>query len=166
MKHIFLLGILLLTLTGCQDKAKEQAAHDAAIATKAKAELRAEYEAKEEAKRREAKAKEDSLKQSKLNNMGINMQNGTIIIDTNKTKTFFKHLGNKMELQIKKMSEDFQKGAIHTQEAGINIDKEHIDIDLNKTKTLLEIWSKKLQIFVNEFDNVAKNLEMNTSKGY
>ncbi len=164
MKHIFLLGILLLTLTGCQDKAKEQAAHDAQIAEKVRAEVRAEYEAKEAA--RKAELEKQKQVATKLNRMGIDMENGKIIIDTNQTKTFFNNLGKQMQQKIKKMSEDLQKGVIHDQEAGIEIDNEHINIDLNKTKTLLEIWTKKMQGFVKEFDNVAKNLERNTSKGY
>jgi len=165
MKHLLLTFILLLSFTGCQDKkndAKAQAEHDAKIAAAARAEVRAEYEAKQSAEKAQAEAQ----KNTKLNQMGIDMHNGTITIDTNKTKDFFNALNTKMEMQMKKISDDLQKGIIDAQEEGIQISDERITIDLNKTKNLLEVWGKKIQNFAKEFDEVAQTLEMNnTSKG-
>ncbi|PTB83659.1 hypothetical protein C9926_01735 [Sulfurovum lithotrophicum] len=164
MKNLLLTLILILSFTGCQDKkndAKAQAQHDAKIAAEARAEVRAEFEAKKKAEKEQAQAQKDT----KLNQMGIDMHNGTIIIDTNKTKDFFNSLNKKMELQMKKISDDLQKGIIDIQEEGIQVNNERITIDLNKTKNLLEIWGKKIQDFAKEFDEVAQTLEMNTSKG-
>jgi len=165
MKHLLLTLILLLTLSGCQDKetdAKKQAAHDAKIAAQARAEVRAEYEAKQAAQKAQAEAQ----KHTKLNQMGVDMNNGTIIIDTNKTKSFFDALNQKMETQMKKISDDLQKGIIDAKEEGVEINNERITIDLNKTKNLLEIWGKKIQSFAKEFDEVTQTLEINTSKGH
>jgi hypothetical protein len=164
MKHLLISLILLLTFTGCQDKendAKKQAAHDANVAAQARAEVRAEYEAKQAAQ----KAQIEAQKNSNLNQMGVAMHNGTITIDTNKTKDFFNALNQKMEIQMKKISDDLQKGIIDAQEEGIQINDERITIDLNKTKNLLDVWGKKIQSFAKEFDQVAQTLEMNTSKG-
>jgi len=161
MKHLLLSLIVLLSLTACQDKkndAKAQATHDAKIAAQAKEELRAEMKAKK-------KAEEAKQKNAKLNNMGIAVNGGTIIIDTNKTKDFLQQLSQKMERQMQKISNDLQKGIIDAKEEGIQINDEHISIDLNKTRNLLEDWSKKIQVFVNEFDEVSNTLETNTSKG-
>lgn len=161
MKHLLITLILLLTFTGCQDKehdAKKQAAHDAKIAAQARAEVRAEFEAKQAAQK-------EAQKNTKLNQMGIGMHNGTITIDTNKTKSFFDTLNQKMEVQMKKISDDLQRGIIDAKEEGIQVNDEKITIDLNKTKNLLEVWSKKIQSFAKEFDEVTKTLEMNTSKG-
>jgi hypothetical protein len=166
MKHLLLSLILLLSLTACQDKkndAKAQAAHDAKIMAQAKADVLAELEAKKKA---ELAQKSEQEKNAKLNQVGIAIDQGTIIIDTNKTKDFLQQLSQKMEIQMKKISDDLQKGIIETEEAGININNEHINIDLNKTRNLLEDWSKKIQIFVNEFDEVSNNAEINTSKGH
>ena len=165
MKHLLLTLMLLLTFTGCQDKkndAKAQAEHDAQVAAQAKAEVRAEYEAKQAAQ----KAKLEAQKHTKLNQMGVDMHNGTIIIDTNKTKSFFDALNQKMEIQMKKISDDLQKGIIDAKEEGVQINNEHITIDLNKTRNLLEIWGQKIQSFAKEFDEVAQTLEVNTSKGH
>jgi hypothetical protein len=159
MRHLLITLILLLSFTGCQDKEKEakvQAQHDAQIAKKVRAEVLAEVE----------KEKQEATKNEKFNKVGININNGTITIDTNKTKDFFKQFSNTMEVKMKKISDDLQQGIIETKEAGIDINNEHIHIDLNKTKNLLEVWGKKIQIFAQEFDNLAKSIEdNNTYKG-
>jgi len=164
MKHLLITLIVLLSFTGCQDKendAKKQAAHDAKIAAKAKAEVLAELEAKQAVQ----KANIETQRNTKLNQIGVAMRNGTITIDTNKTKNFFNTLNKKMELQMKKISDDLQKGIIDAKEEGIQVNNERISIDLNKTKTLLETWGKKIKNFAKEFDEVAQTLDINTSKG-
>lgn len=162
MKHLLLILILLLTLTGCQNKkndAKAQTEHDAQVAAQAKAEVRAEYEAKQATQ----KAKIEAQKHTKLNQMGVDIHDGTIVIDTNKTKSFFDTLNQKMETQMKK---NLQKGIIGAKEEGVEVNNERITIDLNKTKNLLEIWGKKIQSFAKEFDEFAQTPEINTSKGH
>ena len=159
MRHLLITLILLLSLTGCQDKEKEaqiQAERDAQIAKKVRAEVLAEVE----------KEKQETMKNEKFNKVGININNGTITIDTNKTKDFFKKFSKSMEAKMKKISDDLQQGIVDSKEAGININNEHVNIDLNKTKTFLEDWAKKIQVFAHEFDNISKDLDnMNTNKG-
>ncbi len=90
MRYLLISLMLLLSFTGCEDK-EQQAKHDAKIAQQARAELLAELEAKKELQDKNT---------SKLNNMGINMEDGTITIDTNKTKDFFRDLNEKMAVQM------------------------------------------------------------------
>jgi hypothetical protein len=159
MRYLFIPLLLLLFFTGCEDK-EQQAKHDAQIAQQARAELLAELEAKKVQKKKE---------NAKLNNMGINVDDGTITIDTNKTKDFFNDLGQKMDIEMKKMAADMEKGIIEYKEAGVEVNEQHIHIDLNKTHDLLLNWGKTIQVFVQEFDEMAKTLEINstntTSKG-
>jgi len=160
MRHLLFTLILLLTFTGCQDKEKEakaQAEHDVQIAKKVRTEVQAEYKAEALRKQQEAN------KNAKFNKVGINVNNGMITIDTNKTKDFLKQFSKTMEAKMKKISDDLQQGIVETQEAGVDINKEHIHIDLNKTQDLLENWGKKIQIFVHQFDEIAKNLENNNT---
>ena len=163
MRHLLITLILLLSFSGCQDKEKEakaQAAHDAQIEKKVRAEMLAEFEAEK------LKLKHEAEKNAKFNKVGINVNKGTITIDTNKTKDFFKQLTKDMEVKMKKITADLQHGIVESKEAGINIDNEHVNIDLNKTKTFLETWTKKIQVFAHEFDNISKNIEnTNTDKG-
>ena len=153
MRYLLMSLILLLSFTGCEDK-EQQAKHDAKIAQQARAELLAELEAKKDLQDKNT---------SKLNNMGINVDDGTITIDTNKTKDFFRDLNKKMGEQMKKLSDDLEKGVVETKEAGIEINEQHIHIDLNKTQDLLIDWVKKIQVFVQEFDEIAKTLEINST---
>lgn len=157
MRYLLMSLIILLSFTGCEDKeqqSRQQAKHDAKIAQQARAELLAEIEAKKDIPDKNS---------SKLNQMGINIDDGTITIDTNKTKDFFRDLNKKMEVHMKKISDDLEKGILETKEAGIEINEQHIHIDLNKTQDLLLDWGNKIQVFMQEFDELAKTLETNNS---
>jgi len=152
MKHILFPLILLLSFSGCQDKKEEQAQYDAKIAQKARAELLKEQT---EAK----KMKEELEKNNKYSKIGITSEDGKIIIDTNKTKSYFKDLAHQMKTKMDKMSKDLEKGIVKNEEAGIEANETHINIDLNKTKSFLDTWGKKMQGFVKEFDDIAKEFD-------
>ena len=158
MRHLLLSLLLLLTLSGCQDKEqqqKEQAKHDAQIAQQARTELLAQLEKEKQAQ---------EAKNNRFSHMGVKMDQGTITIDTNKTKDFLKDLGRRMNVQMKQVSDDLQKGIIDAQEAGVKVNNGNINIDLNKTQTLLDEWSKKIEGYVKEFDEIAKEIEDNRTK--
>lgn len=158
MRHLFLAFILLFFFTGCQDKEqaqKEQAAHDAKVAEQARAELLAELE-------EEKKAEEE--KNNRFSHMGVKMDQGTIIIDTNQTKDFLKELSKKMHVQMQQVSADLQKGVIDAQEGGVKINNGNINIDLNKTQTFFDEWSKKVEGYVKEFDEMVQVIEHNTTQ--
>ena len=184
MRHLLVSLILLLSLTGCQDKKQldqeAQAKHDAKIAQQARAEVLAELKAGklqiekvlQEQVLQEGilpqtptptKEEKHSLehKNAQLNKMGIHMEKDSINIDTNKTKEFFNDLSKKLNVQMKKISDDLEKGIIDTKEAGVEINDKHIHIDLNKTQNILENWAKKIQVFVEEFDEITNNIENN-----
>ncbi len=162
MRYLLIMLILLLSLIGCEDTdqlAKQQAAHDAKIAQQARAELLAELEAEKLREQKELQEKNET----KLTKMGVHMDDGIITIDTNKTKAFFRDFNQKMSAQMEKISEDLEKGVIETKEAGVEMNDQYIHIDLNKTQDLLEEWGKKIQIFVQEFDEMARSVETNAS---
>jgi uncharacterized lipoprotein YehR (DUF1307 family) len=151
MKYILFSILILFSLTGCQDKREDQAKHDAKIAQEARAQLIKEQE--------EAKKMQEELEEkSKYSQIGITSKEGKIIIDTNKTKEYFRGLAHQVKTKMDKMSKDLERGIIKNEEAGIEMDETHINIDLNKTKTFLEAWGKKMQGFVREFDEVAKEI--------
>lgn len=173
MRYLLITLTLLLSLSGCQDKKQlddeAQAKHDAKIAKQVRAEVLAELQAekiqKKEIQTQSPTKEKHSLehKNAQLNQMGIHMENDSITIDTNKTKEFFNDLSKKLDVQMKKISDDLEKGIIDTKEAGVEINEKHIHIDLNKTQNMLEDWGKKIQVFVQEFDEISKNIENNTT---
>ncbi len=152
MKYILLSLLILFSLSGCQDKKEDQAQHDAKIAQEARVQL-----LKEQAE--EKKTQEELEKKNKYSKVGITTEDGKIIIDTNKTKSYFKDLAHQMKTKMDKMSKDLEKGIVKNEEAGIEMDETHINIDLNKTKTFLDTWGKKMQGFVKEFDEIAKEFD-------
>ncbi len=183
MRHILISLILLLSFTGCQEKEQQSseapAKHDSKTAADTRAEVLAEFEAEKKAQLAQVQATEAKIKalkvspptkpqtekeEDKLSNMGVKMDNDVITIDTNKTKTFLKDLSKRMEKQMKKISHDLDKGIIEAKEAGVDINNGHINIDLNKTQDLFESWSKKIQVFTNEFDNISKSLDTNSTE--
>lgn len=153
MRYILISILLVLSFNGCDDK-EAQAKHDAQVAQKAREDLLAELEAKK---------KQDAKEAPKFNKMGINVNDGTIMIDTNKTKDFFHDLGKQIDMRMKKMSSDMEKGMIEYKEAGVDINEQHIHIDLNKTRDMLLDWGKQLEVFIKEFDKMTKPLETNTT---
>jgi len=158
MRHLLLSLLLLLTFSGCQDKEqqqKEQAEHDAQIAQQARTELLSQLEKEKQA---------EEAKNNRFSHMGVKMEKGTITIDTNQTKDFLKELGQRMNVQMKQVSDDLQKGIIDAQGAGVKVNNGNINIDLNKTQTFLDEWSKKIDGYVKEFDKIAKEIEDNRTK--
>ncbi len=192
MRYFLLTLILLFIFSGCNTESKNHAqdkntlqatqAEKEALLAELKAKDKALQKAREEAKaakekllaeekaRKEAfitkqKEKKEALKQNeKLSKVGITVQNNTIIIDTNKTKNFFESVGKNLGEKLKKMTQDLEKGMLNDKNAGVDIDEKHINIDLNKTKDFLEAWGKKMQGFVKEFDDMAKEMDIETER--
>ncbi|MEA2048996.1 MAG: hypothetical protein U9O64_11205 [Campylobacterota bacterium] len=184
MQYLFMTIILLLSLNGCQEKEQvdqdAQAKHDAKIVAQTRAEVLSEFQAEKNQENKKSviassenhndnvttqktiPKQEENPKQS-LEQMGIDMKEDSITIDTNKTKKFLNDFSSAMEIQMKKISDDLKQGIVETKQAGIDINKEHIHIDLNKTQNMLEAWGKKIELFVQEFDTIAKDLENNTT---
>lgn len=161
MKPFMLTITLLLFFVSCQNAQEKQTEHDAMIAKQARQQLMAELKAKEEAKQKALKAEEDNTTLSKI---GITTSDGKITIDTNKTKAFFQDITKDISKKIKKVTDDLQEGMIKDKNAGIEIGENHINIDLNKTKSFLDSWGKKMQSVVQEFDEMAKEINETTKQ--
>jgi len=160
MKQILLAVSLLFIFSGCQNREESQAQHDAKVAKQARETLLKELKEKEETDR---KKELESEKQSNLSQMGFQKtSDGKIIIDINKTKSYFQKLAQQMQAKVAQMNQELERGNIEEKEAGIEVNQTHINIDLNKTKNFLDIMGKKMQGYVKEFESVVQELN-NTS---
>lgn len=160
IQKIFITLAILLALSGCQDAKEKQAAHDAKIAEQAKAELRAELKQEQE-----EKAQQEAIevqKNNKYAHIGITTDEGKVIIDTDKTKSYFQQMAAKLKAHADKFAKDFEKGVVNEKEAGIEVNATHINIDLNKTKSFLDAWTKTIEGYANEFGKMTE--EIDTSK--
>ena len=157
-KNIIILFALLFALAGCNNAQENQAAHDAKIAAQAKAELRAELKAEQEA--HAAQHETDMQKNNKLAHMGITTTHGKLIIDTNKTKSFFKKMAENFKVKADKFAKDMKKGDVNNTEAGIEMTNDTINIDLNKTKSFLDNWGKVIEGYMKEFQTISGDLNV------
>ena len=158
IKNILISLSLLFALSGCNNAQENQSAHDAKVAAEAKAELRAELKAEQEAK---AKQNEIDVQQdNKLAHMGITTTNGKLIIDTNKTKSFFQKMAENFKAKADKFAKDMEKGEVNNTEAGIEMTDSTINIDLNKTKSFLDNWGKTIEGYVKEFQTISGDLNV------
>ncbi len=160
LQKTLLTTLILFMLSGCQNAQENQAKHDAKVAEQAKAELRAELKAEQEekAKQHEIEVQENN----KLAHMGITTTDGKLIIDTNKTKSFFQKMAANLKVKADKFAKDMQEGTIDDKEAGIEVTETHVNIDLNKTKGYLDKWGKVFESYAKEFQKMTE--ELNSSK--
>ena len=84
--------------------------------------------------------------------MGLEVQEGKIILDTKQSKRFFKALGRELEKSMKQSMAGVQNRCTKATEIGIRLDKEKIVIDLNRTKNFMEKWEKTLKILGDELE--------------
>lgn len=146
-------------------KAREEAkAIQEKLLVEEEARKKAFLKAQKEKERLQRHQTEAAIQNKKLSQVGIQVKEDEITINTKKTKDFFEQLGKTFENKIKKITQDLEKGMLDEQDAGVKIDETHINIDLNKTKDFLEGWGKKLQGFVQDFDSIAKELDTQTQQ--
>ncbi len=158
MRYSITILILLFAFLGCQNK-EDQSIHDAKVAEAAKAELLAELKTKEK-----IRIEKEAKKNDKLSKIGISINNGSITLDTNKTKTFFQNIGKTIENKLNTFSKDINKGIIDGQNTGVEINNNNINIDLNKTKDFLNSWTKQMQEFAKGIDAIAKEFGTDLDK--
>jgi len=168
MKRIIFACLLVGLMAGCESKEDKEQARQAELfkqeqiqkaekeaAAKALAEQEASKRAAEEARLAEERAKNPSM----MNKMGVTMQDGKLIIDTNKTKEFF----GTLEKNLDGIDRELQKGNLTVMKpAGIEVTQEKVSVDLNKSKSFFDSWGKQMEFFAKEFDKMTKMLNNDT----
>jgi hypothetical protein len=158
MKQILMAATLLFTLSACQHTDKKSAEQNSTQEVKLLTRPGTTTTIQQPQQQQPAEEK------GKLAQMGITADQGKIIIDTNKTRDFFKQMAQKIQHETQKLSQEMQQGVIEEGAAGIEVNQTHINIDLNKTEHFLDIWSKKLEEYVKEFDTITNQFDTNTQK--
>jgi hypothetical protein len=90
------------------------------------------------------------------------MQEGKLIIDTNKAKEFFWTLQKNLD----GIDKGLQEGNLTAMKpVGIEVTQEKMTIDLNKSRSFFDSWGKQMEVFAKEFDKMTKMLhEENNTK--
>ncbi len=182
MRYILSILTIAILIAGCESKEEIQRAKDAEIfketeikkveeiyLLKTKKIKQAEKEAllreeemkkskllaQKEADRKALEAEEKLKNPSIMNNLGISMDSGKLIIDTNRAKEFF----GVLKKNLNNVDREIKDGNVTiTKPIGIEINENKINIDLNKTETYIEKLSEKVEKFSKKFDNFRKTL--------
>ncbi len=160
-------------MSGCESKEEIEKAKQAELFKQEQIDkVRLEDEAKalkeqkmaQEAAQKAQLAAEEAQKPSMLNNMGVSMDDGKLIIDTNKAKEFLGHVKKNLDGVDKKIKDG---NVAMMQTVGIEVTDDTVSIDLNESKTFFDKWGKKMEGLAKEFDAFAKSLnnnELNNTK--
>jgi hypothetical protein len=166
-------------MAGCESKQeREQAIEAERFKQEQIQKAKADTEAKESAEKKvvaEAKSEHPSLERgeqkqalptqekadepSVMNRMGITMEGGKIIIDTNKTIEFFSVFQEKLDNTSREIDRELREGNLTiTVPMGVEVTSEKVSIDLNKSKSFFDSWGEKMVGFAKEFDKMTQIL--------
>ena len=182
MKKILFAMLLIAILAGCESKEERERAQKAEqfkqeqlqkLAPKAETKEvyrqeqptnsskipQKEITVKSPVKENRAPQKEEDNESSTLNKMGVSMQDGKLIIDTNKAKEFFWSFQKKLDNTSRELDRELREGNLTvTVPMGVEIRREKVSIDLNKTRSFFDSWGEKMEAFVKEFDKMTRVL--------
>jgi len=149
---IFLIAILLI---GCQTQEEMRQEREAEVYKQEQIRQIKEAKIQEERRKIEEQREHERLERERnasvLNQMGISMDNGKFIFDTNMAKEFFSSLANNLK----------DKNATIAKDSGIDVQEHNLTIDLNKTKAFLEHWSSKMESFAREISSFGEKIDDN-----
>ena len=137
LRNVVILGIVLVSV-GCGE-VKNKAENN-----------NSSYGFKETVKTVPPQRTEDKQEKKVLENMGIEVESGKIVIDTKKTEEFFDRIGRTLEREVNKMEKGLDKP--DSSDIGVKVKKDKIEIDLNKTKSFLENFAKGMQKIAKEIN--------------
>jgi len=84
--------------------------------------------------------------------MGIEIKEGEIILDTKKSKHFFKKLTQEIKSSMHRSMEKVEQHTPKAEDLGIHVQKDKITIDLNRTRNFMKEWVKTMKVLGDEFD--------------
>jgi len=91
--------------------------------------------------------------QSTLMKAGITMDDGKLIIDTNKTKEFFSKLANRFTIIYQKIDQELkEENLTSTKDMGFEMSSDTLSVDFNKTDSFFKGWSQKIEKFSKEIN--------------
>jgi hypothetical protein len=146
-------------LLGCQSEeeiAKEAQAQEykqqqlIALKEKQKQEAQRILEEKREQERLEKERNASTVYQ-----MGLSMNDGKIIFDTNRAKSFFGSMVSKVE----------ENNSTIVKSMGIDVNEKenNLTIDFNKTRAFFKHWSSKIELFAKDISSFGEKIDNNNS---
>ena len=98
--------------------------------------------------------------------MGIHVDDGKFIIDTNQTKEFLNTLKGTVETAVKNVQEEFTKNKETSKDTDkvkstcIKVDKQEVETNLEKTQGFMDDFGKIVGNFLADFDtSIEKHID-------
>ena len=93
-----------------------------------------------------------------MKEMGLQVEKGRIILDTEKSKKFFEALGRQLREGLDEGVKKAKQHAPKEEDLGIHIQKNRIEIDVNKTKSFMKKWVEMMEILGKEINRSLQPL--------
>lgn len=87
-----------------------------------------------------------------MKKMGLQVEDGRIILDTEKSKNFFESLGRSIEKNIHQGVKKAEKHVPSGEEIGIKVEDKKVVIDLNKTRNFMKAWVETMEVLGRELN--------------
>ncbi len=157
MKKIVVVFAILVIIFGCESKEELAQAKQAQLYKEAQqTQLKEIQLAKERKDQEEALAKQQAIKEaneSTLTKLGVTMDEGKLVIDTNKAKDFFAKLSDSFTTTSQKIDKELKEGNLTaTKDMGVEISNSSVTLDFNKTKDFFERWGQKIEQLSKEIE--------------
>jgi len=164
MRQIVVVFVIFVIIIGCESKEELAKTHEAELYKQSQQKQLQEIELEKEKKiASEALAKQEVIEeenQSTLSKLGITMDDGKVVIDTNKAKDFFGKLSDTFTTTSQKIDKELKEGNLTTtKDMGIEMNKESLTLDLNKTKDFFQRWGKKIEELSQEIELFEKSID-------
>jgi hypothetical protein len=156
--------ITIIILLGCQSEEELQKEREAKAYKQEQIIKIKEMKREEELQRLKDKEEQERLEKEKnastVYQMGLSMNDGKIIFDTNKAKSFFSSIVS----QVEQVSKDIEENnSTFTKNMGIDINEKenNLTIDFNKTRAFFKHWSSKIELFAKDISSFGEKIDDN-----
>ena len=157
MRQIVVVFAILVIIFGCESKEEQAEAKQAQLYKESQQKQLKEIQLAQEKKvAQEALAKQQAIEEankSTLTKLGITMDEGKLVIDTNQAKDFFAKLSHNFTTTSQKIDKELKEGNLTTtKDMGVEMSNDSLTLDFNKTKDFFERWGKKIEQFSQEIE--------------
>jgi len=93
--------------------------------------------------------KNEKENQNISSDMGIDVSEDKIAIDTGKTKDFFGNIQQQIKDKAQNIGQNIQESSSDlARNIGLKVDNEHIEVDLNQSRSFIEEIGMKIEHFL------------------
>ncbi|WP_456459030.1 hypothetical protein [Nitratifractor sp.] len=159
-KSIILILFLFLGLTACESEGRNPKTDSTNLSHRHFEEQSTPYlmkssslsTQKDKEENQSLKRKHSPKETELMHAMGIEIKEGEIILDTKKSKHFFKKLTQEIKSSMHRSMEKVEQHTPKAEDLGIHVQKDKVTIDLNRTRSFMKEWVNTMKVLGDELD--------------